>query len=104
MPRPHKPSAYEIELQRKIDTLSTKLLQVNAAMRLKVLYAERLEIALHQRNERIDQLFAQLQSAWQQNRKLEAECEHLAQLIAGNSRSDVANESITFAPQDATHY
>jgi hypothetical protein len=37
----------EAELIRKIDTLSTKLPQVNAALRLKTLYAERLEILLH---------------------------------------------------------
>jgi septation ring formation regulator EzrA len=82
MPRPHRASSSELELSRKIDSLSTKLLQANATLRLKVLYCEKLEYLLHQRHERIDKLFALLEQARQRNMKLEAECEHLAALIA----------------------
>src|ERR1700756_2875546 len=44
----------EAELIRKIGTLSTKLLEVNATLRLKTIYCERLEVLLHQRNQRVD--------------------------------------------------
>ena len=76
--RPRKPTPAELELQRKIHTLQVTLLRTNAELRTKVIYAERLEIALHQRCERIDQL----ERAHSVNRRLEAECEHLAQLVA----------------------
>ena len=79
---PHRPSSSELQLQREIDTLGIKLLRANAALRLKTIYAERLEHLLHQRQERIDQLFGLLEQARTINHKLEAECEHLAQLVA----------------------
>ena len=41
--------------------LALKLLRVNAALRTKMLYAERLEYLLHERSERIDELNGQLE-------------------------------------------
>jgi hypothetical protein len=98
MPRPHKPSAYEIELTRKIDSLQIRLLELNATLRLKVLYAERLEFLLHQRNQRVDQLFARLEQACTVNRHLEAECEHLAGIIANDHPSQTHIERRLEAP------
>jgi tRNA G18 (ribose-2'-O)-methylase SpoU len=86
MPRPHKPSIYEIELQRKIDGLSTKLLQVNAALRLKVIYCQRLETLVCQRNQRVDQLYSLLERARRQNILLDEENERLATMIANDHR------------------
>jgi uncharacterized protein YciW len=82
MPRPHHPNSNEVQLQRKIDTLQIRLLHVNSALRLKSIYAERLEVLLHKRNERIDQLSSLLEQSRTTNHRLELECEHLAQLIA----------------------
>ena len=87
MPRPHKPTIYEIELQRKIHELQTKLLRTNSELRLKVLYAQRLEYLVHQRCERIDQQFGLLERARRQNIKLDEENEHLANLIANDNRA-----------------
>jgi hypothetical protein len=83
MPRPHPPSA--AELQHKINELQTKLLRANSELRLKVLYAERLEILVCQRNKRIDSLYGLLERARQQNIKLEMEAEHLAGIIANDN-------------------
>jgi septation ring formation regulator EzrA len=84
MPRPHKPSPYEIELSRKIHGLQIKLLQANATLRLKVLYCEKLECLLRNRNNRIDQLFGLLEQARSANQRLERECKHLASMIAAS--------------------
>ena len=80
---PWKPAA-STELERKIHTLQVKLLQTNSALKLKTDYCERLEFLLRQRNQRVDQLFARLEQAYTTNRRLEAECEHLAALIAND--------------------
>jgi hypothetical protein len=82
---PWKPAALN-DLERKIHALQVKLLQTNSALKLKTDYCERLEFLLRQRNQRVDQLFAQLERACTANRRLEAECEHLASLIANDRR------------------
>ena len=86
MPRPHKPTIYEIQLQREIHTLQVKLLQANATLRLKATYCERLECLVQQRNQRVDQLFGLLEQARRQNMQLEREAEHLDDLIANDHR------------------
>ena len=43
--------------------LQLKLLRVNSALRLKTVYAERLEYLLHERSERIDELNGKLEQA-----------------------------------------
>jgi hypothetical protein len=93
MPRPHKPTPYEIELQRKIHSLQTQLLKTNATLRLKIIYAERLETLVHQRNQRIDNLFGLLERARRQNIKLDEENEHLAALIANDNRAQAQIEA-----------
>jgi hypothetical protein len=82
MPRPHTPTIHEIELIRKINSLSTKLLQANVTLRIKTIYCERLEFLLREGNERIDQLTAKLDYAHTIHQRLERECEHLSQIIA----------------------
>ena len=82
---PWKP-ATTTDLERKIHTLQVKLLQNNSALKLKTDYCERLEFLLRQRNQRVDQLFARLEQAQTANRRLEAECEHLAGLIANDNQ------------------
>lgn len=56
--------------------LQIRLLQINATLRLKVVYAERLEHLVCERNKRIDSLYGLLERARQQNAQLEQEAEH----------------------------
>jgi hypothetical protein len=79
MPWKPKPA---ITLEREKHELQMRLLKVNTELRLKCIYAERLECLLRQRNKRIDQLFGLLEQARITNHRLERECEHLAHLIA----------------------
>jgi len=82
---PHRPS----ELERKVETLSLKLLQANAALGLKTVYAERLEYLLHQRSERIDELTGVIDSLRSANQKLGLENHCLtALLVASPGRRD----------------
>jgi hypothetical protein len=78
LPR-HRSSSHELE--RKVETLSIKLLRANAALRLKTIYAERLEVLLHQRLETIDALHGRIDQLRDQNRKLEIEAEHYADMV-----------------------
>jgi septation ring formation regulator EzrA len=81
----HRKPKPAIALEREKHELQMWLLKVNAELRLKTIYCEKLEYLLHQRHERIDQLFAQLERAYTVNRRLEQECEHLAGLVAANN-------------------
>ena len=74
-------SSTEIELQRKVETLSLKLLRANAALRLKTVYCERLEYLMRERSERIDELNAKLDQLREQNKRLDQENEHLADMV-----------------------
>ena len=69
------------QLERQIETLQIKLLRANSELRLKTVYAQRLEFLLQHRMATIDELVAKRQ-ARAQNKRLEAEADHLAALIA----------------------
>jgi predicted nuclease with TOPRIM domain len=56
-------------------------LRANAALRLKTVYCERLEHLVQERSERIDELNSKLEQSRAQIRKLDAECEHLADML-----------------------
>jgi hypothetical protein len=62
---PRRSSITEVQLQREVEVLGLKLLKANSELRIKTLYAERLEYLLRERLTRIDELTA-----------------HLAQLVA----------------------
>jgi hypothetical protein len=79
---PRRSSISEVQLQREVTTLQLKLLKANAALRTKTLYAERLEYLLRERLTKIDELTTTIDGLREQNRKLEAEAEHLAALVA----------------------
>jgi hypothetical protein len=83
MPWKPKPA---IAIEREKHELQMKLLKVNSELRLKQLYCQKLEILLHQRCNRIDELFHQLELAWQRNRKLEAEVAGLTAASPDNSK------------------
>ena len=58
------------------------MLKVNAELRMKTIYAERLEVLLHQRLETIDALKGQLEQSRAQVRRLGLENEVLVEMIA----------------------
>ena len=72
---------HELQLQRECEVLQLKLLRTNAELRTKQIYCQRLEFLLHQRSERIDELNGKLEQSREQIRRLDQECEHLADMI-----------------------
>jgi hypothetical protein len=72
----------EARLLQENVILGAKLLKANAELRMKIVYCERLELALHQRNEMIDALHGRIDQLRQRNKQLESEADHLATLIA----------------------
>lgn len=72
-------------LLKEIDGLRTEIVRLRHELTNKTQYAERLEVLLRERMERIDELTAKLEQAREQNRKLEAEAEHLCQMLAAKS-------------------
>jgi len=71
----------EIQLQRTNGTLSTQLLQLREQLRNKESYAGGLEILLRQRNERIDQLTAQVDQLREHSRHADEKAEHIAMFV-----------------------
>ena len=65
----------EIQLQRTNGALSTQLLQLCEQLRNKERYATGLEILLRQRNERIDQLTAQVDQLRERSRHADEKAE-----------------------------
>src|SRR6516164_6070592 len=90
---PRRPSSHELQLQRECEVLQLKLLKANSELRLKTLYAERLEYLVHERSERVDELNAKLEQYRQQVRRLGLENEILTAMIAAPPRSDFAAQS-----------
>jgi hypothetical protein len=72
----------ELQLQKVNDGLRTEILKLRHELTTKQTYAERLEILLRERMERIDDLNGKLEQAREQNKRLKAEAEHLAAMVA----------------------
>jgi hypothetical protein len=90
------------KLQQENHVLALRLLKVNAELRLKQTYCQRLEYLLHQRSERIDQLTGKLEQSREQVRRLGLENELLAAMIAAPPRSDFAAQSDACWPSAQT--
>jgi hypothetical protein len=72
---------HELQLQRECEVLQLKLLKANSELRTKTVYAQRLEFLVRARNERVDELSAKLEQSRAHIKKLDQECEHLADMI-----------------------
>jgi hypothetical protein len=94
-------STLERQLQRENHELAMRLLPANSELATKQQYAERLKYLLRQRTERIDELNAKLEAARTANRRLEDECEHLAQLVA-QPQLNAATRKLVSAPATAS--
>jgi septal ring factor EnvC (AmiA/AmiB activator) len=82
---PWRPRIDVIKLKRECDRLAFQLLRVREQLRTKERCVTGLEIVLRERLGRIDDLTAQVDRLRHQNRKLDAECEHLAELFRENA-------------------
>jgi len=80
--RPPKPTPAELQLKRENDGLKTTIVCLRREIENKQGAVGRLETLLRERLTRIDQLTAQVDQLRHQNKKLEAEAEHLAAVIA----------------------
>jgi SMC interacting uncharacterized protein involved in chromosome segregation len=78
---PWKPPAAS-NLQRENDALKTTICCLRRELENKQGAVQRLEVLLCERLTRIDQLVAQVDQLRHQNKKLDAEAEHLAAMVA----------------------
>jgi hypothetical protein len=83
-------SRTELDLQRDCHALQMRLLKAIAELRLKQVYAQRLEHLLCAPNARIDELTATIDALRGRNRKLELETEVLCQMLTAPPQLDGA--------------
>jgi len=69
-------------LERENDKLRTTICSLRCELENKQGAVGRLELLLHERLAKIDQLVAQVDQLRHQNKKLDEEAEHLAQMVA----------------------
>ena len=72
-------------LQKEIDRLRTEIVKLRHDLTNKQGYAERLEVLLRERMERIDELTGRIDQLRERNKRLKAEAEDLAAMVAGPS-------------------
>ena len=70
-------------LERQNNELKTTIVVLRRELENKGGHVERLKFLLRERLTRIDDLNAKLEQARAQIRKLDGECEHLAELVKG---------------------
>jgi len=90
MPRPPRRSRFELELSRQVDHLRTKVCLLNRELENRQGAVFRLELLLHERLTRIDALSNALAQVREQNRRLDQENEHLAEMIRFTPQLDAA--------------
>jgi len=86
-PMPWRPKIDAVKLQRKNNELTFQLVRVREELRKKESHVVGLEILLDERGERVDKLTVQIEQLRRQNEKLNAECEHLAEIVRSEGRS-----------------
>jgi septal ring factor EnvC (AmiA/AmiB activator) len=79
--RPPKPTPAELQLRRENDGLKTTIICLRREIENKQGAVGRLETLLRERLTRIDQLTAQIDQLRHQNRRLDAENEHLVEIV-----------------------
>jgi outer membrane murein-binding lipoprotein Lpp len=87
---PWQPRTNVSKLQREYDRLTVTLARTRDELHAKERHVVGLKIALSIRLKRIDQLAAQVTQLQAQNRKLDDECEHLAEMIRPAPQPDTA--------------
>jgi hypothetical protein len=79
--RPPKPTPAELQLRRENDGLRTTVVCLRSELRHKQDFVGRLEYLLHQRSEMIDALHGRIDQLREQNKRLDAENEHLCEMV-----------------------
>ena len=77
----HEPHSRRPNCANPLVKLRLVVIQLRREVSCKEGYAAKLELVLHQRLETIDQLNGKLEQSRAQVRRLDAECEHLVQLV-----------------------
>ena len=75
-PMPWKPAAAS-----EVDRLKTVICCLRRELENKQGAVSRLETLVHERSERVDELSAKLEQSREQIRRLDQECEHLADMV-----------------------
>jgi hypothetical protein len=70
-------------IERECDQLRSEVSRLRQDLEGKLQFLNRLQFLLRRRTETIDDLTGKLQQARAANQKLDAECEHLAELVKG---------------------
>ena len=81
MPWNSRRARLEVQWQRSNGVLSSQILQLREQLRIKEGYAAGLERLLRQRNERIDQLAAQVDQLRDHSRHADEAAEHMAMFV-----------------------
>ena len=68
-------------LDRNVDELRTVIIQLRRDLTNKEGYADRLEVLLRARTERMDELANTIATLREQNRRLNEEADHLAEMV-----------------------
>jgi chromosome segregation ATPase len=93
-PRHRQPTRAELQLLLKEnDGLRTEIVRLRRELSNKQDCIGRLEVLLHERMERIDELTAQVDQLRHQIKKLDQEAEHLAAMVA-NQRGMTAEAEV----------
>jgi hypothetical protein len=90
MPRPRQRSRAETLLVKELDDWKTKVCVLRRELETKQSFADKLTYLLRQRSERIDELTSKLAQVREQNRRLDQENEHLAEIIKFEPQLDAA--------------
>jgi len=69
------------ELERNVDELRTVIIRLRRDLTNKEGYADRLEVLLRARTERMDELANTIATLREQNRRLNEEADHLAEMV-----------------------
>jgi hypothetical protein len=85
MPRPPTPTRAELQLTRENSTLRTTICCLRREIKHKQGHVHRLEVLLSSRLQTIDLLHGTIEQLRERNRKLDAEAEHLAEMIKLNT-------------------
>ena len=95
-PRHRQPTRAELQLLLKENAgLRTEIVRLRSELTSKQQYASRLELLLRERMERIDELNAEVDQLRHENKKLDAEAEHLAEMVRWPAAPRVAAEPLT---------
>jgi septal ring factor EnvC (AmiA/AmiB activator) len=83
---PWRPRPDVIKMKRECDRLAFQLLRLREQLQTSERYRTGMEVVMNARLERISKLTATVDLLRAQNKKLDAECEHLAEIVRSEGR------------------